>query len=384
MITALFILHFYDALNWRVLTCRWSLDLPILLKAVDIIQSKGLTIVPRLGGFHLLKSFLGTFGSIFADSGIHDDEELTEMKIVLENVKQNLQGVNCKDFPITDIFRSKIQNKFEDYKNAGRTPALWVLYHYMVDTIKIFIRAEQMGDFSLHLSCIANRMLHVFAAAGHHYAKAARLYVQLMTSYEQGSPNQFSIIKSFKSSGSHVVRFRNGESVHRCWVQTLSHMSLINRLSSEKIKSKNIHRDLAAAQRSADEKAILMINHWLEEMQSFDETRDKDVLISFSTGFFSRGDDSINPEKALDVGKDIHIKIDGQVPSAKIENKYKVQPLSNLRQNVISRQANSQVCALKYFNRLVIFAQRESNLEKAFEHKLAPFPLSFFFLKKTN
>ena len=56
----------------------------------------------------------------------------------------------------------------------------------MADTIKIFIRAERMGDFTLHLSCITNRMLHVFTAAGsHHYAKAAGLYVQMMKTYKK-------------------------------------------------------------------------------------------------------------------------------------------------------------------------------------------------------
>ena len=58
----------------------------------------------------------------------------------------------------------------------------------MVDTIKIFICAECMGDFTLHLSCITNSAIHVFAAAGHHnYAKAACLYVQMMKTYEKGS-----------------------------------------------------------------------------------------------------------------------------------------------------------------------------------------------------
>ena len=49
-----------------------TFDLPIWLKAVDIIQHQDLEIIPRLGGFHLLKSFLGCFGAIFADSGLSD------------------------------------------------------------------------------------------------------------------------------------------------------------------------------------------------------------------------------------------------------------------------------------------------------------------------
>ena len=49
-----------------------TFDLPIWIKSVDIIKSKKLPVIPRLGGFHLLKSFLGTCHSIFADSGLHE------------------------------------------------------------------------------------------------------------------------------------------------------------------------------------------------------------------------------------------------------------------------------------------------------------------------
>ena len=58
----------------------------------------------------------------------------------------------------------------------------------MVETIQIAIRAERMVDFSLHLSCITNGMLDIFAVAGHqNYAKAARLYVQMILKYGKGS-----------------------------------------------------------------------------------------------------------------------------------------------------------------------------------------------------
>ena len=103
---------------------------------------------------------------------------------------------------MTERFRSKIKNVLTQLDNSGRTQSLWCLYHYMVDTIKMFIRAEHIRDFTLHLSCITNRMLHVFAAAGHHnYAKAARLYVQTMEAYEKGSAEVTAIISSFKENG---------------------------------------------------------------------------------------------------------------------------------------------------------------------------------------
>ena len=45
--------------------------------------------------------------------------------------------------------QAKIQSVFKQFDNAGRTPALWIIYHYIVETIWIFIRVEGMTDFSL-------------------------------------------------------------------------------------------------------------------------------------------------------------------------------------------------------------------------------------------
>ena len=49
-----------------------------------------------------------------------------------------------------------------------------------VETLKLFIRAERTGNWSLHLVAVIN-MMNLFAATGHvNYAKSSRLYLQLM------------------------------------------------------------------------------------------------------------------------------------------------------------------------------------------------------------
>ena len=46
----------------------------------------------------------------------------------------------------------------------------------MADEIKVFIKTEQLADHNGHLSYIATKMLHIFAAAGHHqYTKGTLL-----------------------------------------------------------------------------------------------------------------------------------------------------------------------------------------------------------------
>ena len=227
-----------------------------------------MTIIPRLGGFHLLNSYLATFAVIFADSGLHDiikliyegelvadsilngnsydkaicahflvdavilqyvisattftDNNLSRMKTIILDCSKNHPGIGLKDIPMAERFRSKINNVLAQLDNVGRTPSLWCLYHYMVDTIAIFIRAEGMGDFTLHLSCSTNRMLHMFAATGHHHnAKAVSLYVQMMKIYEKRSAEKIAIISSFKESENHLIRYSSNE-----WSGVLSDITI--------------------------------------------------------------------------------------------------------------------------------------------------------------
>ncbi|KAE8291497.1 hypothetical protein D5F01_LYC11105 [Larimichthys crocea] len=199
-----------------------TFDLPIWLKAVDIIKQANLPIIPRLGGFHLLKSYLGSLG--------------------------------------------------------GRTPALWVQYHYMVDVIKIFIRTERLADHNGHLSCIVTRMLDIFAAVGHHqYTK------------------------------------------------------------------------------------------WFEEINPFDQDRDKELLVSFSTGFTSTRDDPVNAERAAEVGREMQIKLDGRSATSTMEVKLKVQALSSLRKIPKVNEKKIHLDSLKLFNRLIILAQRAMTVETSLQ-----------------
>ena len=49
-----------------------TFDQPLWIKAVNIIKSKSLNVVSRLGGFHTLMSFLGSIGLLMKGSGLSD------------------------------------------------------------------------------------------------------------------------------------------------------------------------------------------------------------------------------------------------------------------------------------------------------------------------
>jgi len=210
-----------------------TFDQPLWLKAVDICMAAGLNRVCRLGGFHLLMSYLGCIGHVMAGSGLEEmfllnygsntvchmmsgkafarslrghllvaraltvvllqellsgDEGLneadcTDLSHILAAVqKDKVCADDCTVLDDTSIIKTEsllvtLKNKLS---SESRTAKLWMQYLYHVDLVQRFILAERTGNWLLHLSTVSS-MLTLFAAAGHHnYAKSARLYLQLM------------------------------------------------------------------------------------------------------------------------------------------------------------------------------------------------------------
>jgi len=66
------------------------------------------------------------------------------------------------------------------WASQSRTCKLWMQYIEYVDLVKLFIIAEWMSEWYLHLNA-CTKMLNLFAATGHYnYAKSCCIYVQQM------------------------------------------------------------------------------------------------------------------------------------------------------------------------------------------------------------
>ncbi|KAM6992309.1 uncharacterized protein LKV04_008361 [Tautogolabrus adspersus] len=284
------------------------------------------------------------------------EDELGEMRTFMKKVADGKMGARHTG-PIVAVFEERFEKIFKKLAEGGRTPALWVQYHYMVDVIKIFIKTERLADHDGHLSCIATRMLDIFSAAGHHhYAKGARLYCQLMKQLKT-VPGYKETLESITAHGNHVVRYschdwsgtwcdicieqtlmkaaksdgglsrgrmRNSDSGHKCWVQTLNHFSDVNQCMEEGVKKHDpLHKDLSRTLMKRDTEAVELTLKWFEENNPFDQDRDKQLLVSFSTGFTSTAGDTVNAETAAEVGRVMQIKLDGQSVTSTMEVKFK-------------------------------------------------------------
>ena len=162
-------------------------------------------------------------------------------------------------------------------------------------------------------------------------------------------------------------------------MQTLNHFADVIQCMDEGVKKHSpLHKNLGGTRMKRDAEAIARALNWFQENDPFDQDRDRQLLVSFSTGFTSTANDLVNAERAAEVGREMQKKLDGQSVTSTMEVKFKVQPLSSLRKTPKINEKRIHVNSLRFFNRLIIITQRDMTVEKSLEYELTPLPLSLF------
>lgn len=248
--------------------CIVTFDLPLYMKAHDIVHNAEPTsyvkdVVVRLGGFHLLMSFLGSIGYVMAASGLEDVFKVIYAANSVEKImsghvysravrahmlshlslaKKIMDSVEFTDherdeivFIVGDIERSGILTAngnmtmqdacaiFDEQlctiESKGPTAKLWLQYFRMVTLMKHFIEAERSGNWNLHLDTI-QRMLPYFHASGHFlYAIDAHLYLQDMAVLHEKIPQEE--LEKFTTGGYFTIRRTN-----KFWSGIMSDMTI--------------------------------------------------------------------------------------------------------------------------------------------------------------
>ena len=67
------------------------------------------------------------------------------MRAFMEKVADGKMGARHTD-PIVAVFEKRFEETFKRLAEGGRTPALWVQYHHLIDVIKVFIRTERLAE----------------------------------------------------------------------------------------------------------------------------------------------------------------------------------------------------------------------------------------------
>jgi hypothetical protein len=203
-------------------------------------------VIIKLGGFHLMMSFVGCIGHLMQDSGLKEILEIVYApatvphilsgkaisrairahilvssalyahllgqdagtldtfgleKLFNDTLEGKMSPRDLDEAPELGLLESIIKQKIEDLRDH-RTAKLWLQYLDMVEKLLKFIRAERLGLWDLHLQ-VAAEMLPYLAASGHNlYVKSVWLYIQEMTKLPSRHPKMFQM---FSEQG-HTIR----------------------------------------------------------------------------------------------------------------------------------------------------------------------------------
>ena len=297
-------------------------------------------------------------------TGSSSDDQLSVGEI--EKIHSLFDSVSSKTVPFSSVYISeeliKLEKLLHRYKEllAKKSPIarLWLQYLEYVDTLKIFIRAERIGDWNLHLIAIG-KMFNLFAATGHiNYAKSFRLMIQLPSDYlwlyqcfiEKGyhticRSSRFwaglwtdltiekVMMRSIKSRGGLTSGSGLTESVRLQWVYSMRKCAAIHRsmttLTGLNHDTSDQHNDLGSSRSNRDFHDLNDIQQWLDQHEPFDLTEER--LRSLSSGLIAADDDCINCDKVEEIGARIQEQLDNlSILDASIRRKDQIQALNHL------------------------------------------------------
>ena len=303
--------------------------------------------------------------------------------------------------------------------SQSRTAKLWIQYLDYVDLVKMFVRAERTGNWSLHLVAVS-RMINLFAATGHiNYAKSARLYLQLMLELPTDYPW---VYQSFAEHGYHTVRrsdrywaglwtdliieqvmmrsikSRGGltrgrgmtETVRLVWIHSMHRCGDIHNamtvLTGAQHRTSEQHIELGESRIRRDNADLEKIKSWFDQYNPFQVNEPN--LRSLTSGLTSSDEDQINCDNAELVGYRIQKSLDNvSIDSASIKRNDQVRTLEYLQNPIKVGKENVRFDPMLLFNRLILLAQREDDMAGCFNYELTPSPTSLFkdgLMRKAN
>ena len=139
-----------------------------------------------------------------------------------------------------------------------------------------------------------------------------------------------------------------------------------------------LHTEVVRAQMKRDNDAVNAIVGWLEEVNPFNDARDKKILVSFSTGFNSSPNDHVNADQAEEVGRAIQVDMIGKTVLDPMKTKNKVKSLASLRSGPNVKDEELVIDCMKLFNRLIVISEREVKTKEALRFELTQTPLCLF------
>ncbi len=191
---------------------RYAVEIQWALPEVFLPSS----FILRLGGMHMLMSFIGSVGYLMTKTGLADilssafggvHKMLIGKKfpmcmralrmvveIILEQLIKDLK-VQCYD---------TLMASFEERRQKSRTCRLWL--ECLIKPVLLmmaYVRAEREGDWLLHAHCVKAMIPYLFAAGHQNYARSSLVYQRAIENLPRS-------ILAYFLKGEHVMRHMKG------------------------------------------------------------------------------------------------------------------------------------------------------------------------------
>ena len=260
--------------------------------------------------------------------------DVEELKVVVTSAMHDTSTVdfmsNSKEIK---ALTEHIQYLKDKLSAMSRTAKFWIQHLDYIQVLKLFIRAERTGNWSLHIVALS-KMINVFAATGHiNYAKCARVHLQNMLELRTKFPWVYSnfsehgyhtvrrsdkswaglwsdliieqcLMRSLKSRGG-VTRGRGiTDSVKLLWVSSMHRCAGIHdamgNLTQQRHRSSEQHVELGSSRIKRDNSDLKRLIDWFDAHESFDPKQP--LLQSPSSGITALDEDGVNCDEAEKVG----------------------------------------------------------------------------------
>ena len=344
------------------------------------------------------------------DTNISESPDHSDMKKASKLYAQLVTGTCSVDEICESETLKSIIQKLNDNKTSltdSRTCRLWIdQYMNMVDILRMFIKAERIGNWRLHLKAVSC-MLPYFAAAGHNlYTKSAYLYLQMMYELEHVHPdvhNKFMqglhvirrsdrywaglssdlvieqvLMRSLKTSGG-VTRGRGiGETQRLVWLLSMParaemHHAMMEFTGIQHTPSEQ-HKEVGMSRQIRDAKDTETVVSFLQDHNPL--TANDKSLRSIASGVTVSS--KCNVDHAKEVGTNIIKSMSGKTTQS-ITYKRKDQAV-NMKQDNCTKQ-NEEIVDINpqlLFQRLIALRDKVDNTEEIFKYELSSFPASLF------
>ena len=398
-----------------ILTCDQQLY-KIMVDILWVYPDEFPNFIPRLGGMHLLMSFVGCIGTLMTNTGLEEilDKSFAGVKKMLSGKKFPM-NIRALRMVVEELLRNVIKDMsdstdlssyLEEVSKRSLTAKHWI--DNLVKPLFLclqFIRAEREGEWLLHLSAVRDMIPYFFAAGHQNYARYASYYLCNMESLPEEVFERF-------MKGEHVMRHQEGfwngiwsdmfiettlmrygkgpggivgvtlkPTVVKKWANSLhiktQIMADLDEMRERSTpKSQDFHKEESKGRIESDETDRSGIRKTLEKcIDPF--KKDLDGLVNIFSGFIAK--DEVDVHKSIEIGKRQHSDFVNSLPEG-FHNKIssKIITMKSAKNSVQSGE-------LKIFNTEVIYSRvmcllsiGRVDLEEVLRFELSPIPLSLF------